>query len=217
MNRDKLVEDNLKLVYKLATKYKYLCCTTIDFDDLVSLGFIGLVKAAKTFDESKNIKFSTLAYICIKNSILREFVGKQYRFNDNNTVSLNSSIAEELELQDLIADENMDKSFEKIEYGMELEKIYECCTEREKKIIDLYLEGYTIKQIAFDIGYTVVTVSRIIENLKRYLGGDKMELKDTEVVCPYCFGKLDDDINGEIHIKYCNDCGKWWKTYTEGE
>lgn len=217
MDRNKLVEDNLKLVYKLATKYKYLCCSTIDFDDLVSLGFIGLVKAAKTFDESKNIKFSTLAYICIKNSILREFVAKQYKFNSNNTISLNSLIDNKCELQELIADENTDKTFDEIEYGIELNKIYECCTTREQRIIDLYLRGYTIKQIAFDIGCTIITVTRLIEGLKKYIGGDKMELADTEVVCPYCNSKLEDDINGEIHIKFCSECGKWWKTYTSNE
>ena len=44
-----------------------------------------------------------------------------------------------------------------------------------------------------------------------------MKLDDTETVCPYCFGKLGDDINNKTHIKYCTDCGKWWETYTEEE
>ena len=42
-----------------------------------------------------------------------------------------------------------------------------------------------------------------------------MKLNETEVECPYCYNKLEDDINGQIHVKYCRICGKWWETYAE--
>lgn len=223
MDRQKLVEENLKLVYEVAHKYKYLCCTTVDFEDLVSIGHIGLIKASKAYDDTKNIKFSTLAFICIKNEILREFVNKQYRFNDANTVSLNTIIntstdSAELELQDIIQDDKMEDYLENLDNKILIDSIYEKCTDKEKRVIDLYLEGYSLKDISVKLGCHWATVSKIISNLKRYMGGEMyMRLDDTETVCPYCFGKLGDDINNKTHIKYCTDCGKWWETYTEEE
>ena len=223
MDRQKLVEENLKLVYEVAHKYKYLCCTTVDFDDLVSIGYIGLIKASKAYDDTKNVKFSTLAFICIKNEILREFINKQYRFNDTNTVSLNSDIGgaidvENIELQDIIRDDKMDDYLENLDNKILIDDIYKKCTAREKKIIDLFLSGCSLREIASVVGCHHVTVSKIINNLKKYMGGEmSMYLEDIETTCPYCFGRLGDDINGKTHIKYCDDCGKWWKTYTEEE
>ena len=64
-----LIEDNLKLVHMVAQEYKG---RGIEYDDLVSTGNIGLVKAAQTYDESKGYKFSTcLLYTSdIKNLLL---------------------------------------------------------------------------------------------------------------------------------------------------
>lgn len=223
MDRQKLVEENVKLVYEVAHKYKYLCCTTVDFDDLVSIGYIGLVKASKSYDDTKNIKFSTLAFVCIKNEILREFVNKQYRFNDTNTVSLNTVFQPKhdvdcIELHELISDDKMGDYLENLDNKILIDNIYEKCTDKEKRVIDLYLEGFSLKDISIKVGCHWTTVSKIISNLKRYMGGEMyMRLDDTETVCPYCFGRLGDDINGKTHIKYCEDCGKWWETYTEEE
>lgn len=223
MDRQKLVEDNIKLVYEVAHKYKYLCCTTTDFEDLVSIGSIGLIKASQTYDDTKNIRFSTLAFTCIKNAILREFVSKQYRFNDTNTVSLNSekcvneSQETTIELHETLRDSKMDKDLANLDNKILIDSIYEKCTAKEKTVIDLYLAGYTIKDISVKLGCYWMTVNSIIKGLKKHLGGEIMKLNDTETVCPYCFNKLEDDINGKIHIKYCESCGKWWETYTEEE
>lgn len=223
MDRQKLVEENLKLVYEVAYKHRYLCCTTIDFEDLVSIGYIGLVKASQAYDDTKNIKFSTLAFVCIKNEILREFVNKQYRFNDTNTVFLNTIFQPKhdvdcIELHELISDDKMGDYLENLDNKILIDSIYEKCTDKEKRVIDLYLEGFSLKDISTKVGCHWTTVSKIISNLKRYMGGEMyMRLDDTETVCPYCFGRLGDDINGKTHIKYCEDCGKWWETYTEEE
>lgn len=222
MDRQKLVEDNIKLVYEVAHKYKYLCCTVTDFDDLISIGSIGLIKASQAYDDTKNIKFSTLAFICIKNAILREFVNKQYRFNSTNTVSLHSkkstnTYEDEVELQETLRDTKMEDCLDNLECKILIDSVYKKCTDREKKVIDLYLAGYTIKDISVKLGCYWMTVRGIIQGLKKYIGGENMKLADTETVCPYCFGKLGDNMSGKTHIKYCEDCGKWWETYTEEE
>ena len=62
-----LVERNLRLVVYIAKKFEN---TGIGMDDLISIGTIGLMKAANTFRPDKNIKLATYASRCIENEIL---------------------------------------------------------------------------------------------------------------------------------------------------
>ena len=67
---EKLIKHNLRLVAHITKKYKN---STIDNEDLISIGTIGLMKAIKTFDYSKGNSFSTYASRCIENEILMSF------------------------------------------------------------------------------------------------------------------------------------------------
>lgn len=64
--RNKIVMDNMRLVYKLAHKYT----NVVDLDSLVQEGTIGLIKAAHTFNKNKGCVFSTYAYLIINGAIL---------------------------------------------------------------------------------------------------------------------------------------------------
>lgn len=56
MEKEMLVVDNMRLVYHIAKKFKN---TGYEYDDLVQEGMVGLIKAAKTFDEGRGVLFST--------------------------------------------------------------------------------------------------------------------------------------------------------------
>ena len=62
-----LVERNLRLVVYIVKKFEN---TGIEFEDLISIGTIGLMKAINTFKLDKNIKLATYASRCIENEIL---------------------------------------------------------------------------------------------------------------------------------------------------
>lgn len=64
--RDTLIEHNLRLVAFIVNK-KYP--DSNDQDDLISIGTIGLIRAAETFDYKKGHQFSTYASKCIDNAI----------------------------------------------------------------------------------------------------------------------------------------------------
>ena len=68
--RDKLIEHNLRLVAYIVNK-NYP--DSNEQDDLVSIGTIGLIRAAETFDYSKGHHFSTYASKCIDNQIKMYF------------------------------------------------------------------------------------------------------------------------------------------------
>ena len=64
-----LVERNLRLVVYIAKKFEN---TGIDFEDLISIGTIGLMKAINSFNADKKIKLATYASRCIENEILMQ-------------------------------------------------------------------------------------------------------------------------------------------------
>lgn len=86
MNRltDEFIEENLGLVHSLAHRFKG---RGIEYEELYSAGCMGLVKAAKGFDENRGLKFSTYAVPVIMGEIKR-------LFRDGGTVRVSRSIKE---------------------------------------------------------------------------------------------------------------------------
>ncbi|TCL39997.1 RNA polymerase primary sigma factor/RNA polymerase sporulation-specific sigma factor [Anaerospora hongkongensis] len=62
---ERLVTDNIKLPVYIVTKNFFTQLNHFEFDELVAVGNVGLVKAAKGFDASKGFKFSTYASLTI--------------------------------------------------------------------------------------------------------------------------------------------------------
>ena len=67
--RDTLIKHNLRLVAHVVKKYYH---TSVEQDDLMSIGTIGLIKAVQSFSSDKNVRFSTYASKCIDNAILSQ-------------------------------------------------------------------------------------------------------------------------------------------------
>ena len=82
-----LIRHNLRLVAHIAKKYKN---TSIELDDLISIGTIGLMKSIKTFSYEKGNSFSTYASRCIENEILMTFRSDK---KNANTVYLEDVIS----------------------------------------------------------------------------------------------------------------------------
>lgn len=62
-----LVTENMGLAWRVVKEF---ISTGIEYDDLRSLAYLGLVKAAKSFDPEKGYKFSSFANRCMRNEIL---------------------------------------------------------------------------------------------------------------------------------------------------
>ena len=95
-------EDHMGLVYKVALKQHKGVGYRHSLEDLVQIGSIGLVKAAKAFDESKGYRFSTIALKYISTEIYNamrkdswNFTSARERFKKDNTpISLNVELKE---------------------------------------------------------------------------------------------------------------------------
>lgn len=95
---DKFVQENLGLVHSLAARFK---SRGIEYEELFAAGCEGLVKAAKGFDESRGLKFSTYAVPVIMGEIKR-------LFRDGGSVKVSRSL-KELSLKAVKAQEQLRK------------------------------------------------------------------------------------------------------------
>ena len=77
---EELYNNNSRMIAEIAYHYKDIT----DFDDLCQEGFFGLIKAAETWQESKEVMFCTYAYSVIKSYLLR------YIYNNCTIVRLPS-------------------------------------------------------------------------------------------------------------------------------
>ncbi|MBQ7122213.1 MAG: sigma-70 family RNA polymerase sigma factor [Clostridia bacterium] len=84
VERNKLVEDNLGLVYACANRFKG---RGAEYDDMFQAGCVGLIKAADNFDASRGFSFSTYAVPVILGEIKRIF-------RDGGTVKVGRAVKE---------------------------------------------------------------------------------------------------------------------------
>lgn len=89
--REQLIVQNIPFVYYLVSHHFDSKNTYDDFDDFISLGMIGLVKAVDGFDESRNVSFQKFAKRCIFNEILMHL--RKWK-NWNSHISLQEPIYE---------------------------------------------------------------------------------------------------------------------------
>lgn len=84
--RNKLIEHNLRLVAHIVKKFDL---KSVDQDDLISIGTIGLIKGVDSYSLKHGTKITTYCARCIENEILMYF-----RSNNKNekNISLNEPI-----------------------------------------------------------------------------------------------------------------------------
>lgn len=107
---DILIENNEKLVKYVVNKYSVDKYPSMDEDDLIQEGRIGLYIAATKFDIESDFKFSTYAFFWIKQRISR-YVKQKSTYNE---VSLNKKIGDDSnEMEQIIGIE--DSEIDKVE------------------------------------------------------------------------------------------------------
>jgi RNA polymerase sigma factor for flagellar operon FliA len=75
---EKWILDYLPLVRHIVSKVSAHLPRKEDSEDLISAGTLGLVKAAKAFDPSRDADFKTYAYIRIRGAVIDELRGRSF-------------------------------------------------------------------------------------------------------------------------------------------
>ncbi len=187
--KDKIVLENINLVKKVASKIYYrLPRGEVDFDELVNIGVIGLLKALDNYNEDF-AKFSTYAYIRIRGEILdylrsldivprgiRDKIKKEEKpIDEQMEIPLSSSAiflsiekaiggTEDLKLIDTLRSkaESPEEYAYKIELREKIEDTLNLLTENEKKVIQMiFFEEKDLKEISEILGISMGRISQL--------------------------------------------------------
>lgn len=175
-----LIERNLRLVAHIAKKY---ASNSHTFDDYVSIGTIGLIKAVNSYSSDKSTKLATYAARCIENEILM-FI----RASKKNAaeVSLNTAIGTDKEGNDISLDDILgtdpDVVFDDINLKIRVQEMYDVIQQvlspREKQVVihryGLYgTKPQTQREVAANLDISRSYVSRIekkaLEKMRTFL------------------------------------------------
>lgn len=170
--RNILIEHNLRLVAHVAKKYTSSGrIASVDFDDIISIGTIGLIKGIDSFNADKNVRLATYAARCIENEILMYIRSSKKYSND---MFLQDPVGHdfdgnEITVMDMVKSDDdpvPDEVSDRIDIMRMIQKIEEVLDEREREIIKMRYAIYggeeiTQREIAAMLGISRSYVSRI--------------------------------------------------------
>lgn len=175
---EKLIEHNLRLVAYIAKKFEN---AGIEFEDLISIGAIGLIKAVRTFKVDKNIRLATYASRCIENEILMQ-IRKTSKIK--NDISLDKPLCEDgdgnqLVLADILPGED-DVITQAVDEPADKQIINELIgklnhREREIMILRYGLMGHqelTQREVALKLGISQSYISRLEKRILSDMKGE---------------------------------------------
>ena len=131
------ITEHLPLVKHLVGKLACYAASDVEFEDLLSAGTLGLVKAAKSYDTESEATFKTYAYIRVRGAIIDEMRSKSF---------LPSNIHHEITrieevYRRLSSEIGHHPSEERLanEAGLSIEKLYETMEKaRRRKCLSIY-------------------------------------------------------------------------------
>ena len=71
LKRDKMIYNNIGLVPFTYNKFFRHSCDPLLMEDVIQIGYFGLINAVDNFDESRNVKFSAFAVTAIRQCMVR--------------------------------------------------------------------------------------------------------------------------------------------------
>lgn len=170
-DREQKIIDNMGLVHYVLHKYFPLY---IDNQDNIQNGYVGLIKAVDSFDESTGNTFSTYASRCIFNEIAIDLRRRNKYAKD---ISLHAVLAEGDIRDDPLTIEDV-LSYEDDYTPMYIQEFIQCLDEREITILRYLMDGKTQKYVSDRLGMTRSNVCLIVKKMRskwkecRYRGGN---------------------------------------------
>ena len=148
-------------------------------DDIIQEGLIGLFKAIKNFDETKQKSFKSFANLCVERQIITAIKGsnRQKHIPLNSYVSLtdnsyeNSEGDEESQLLDVISSNETEDPLETVTkneyYDNVKTTINKSLSNFEKEVLNRYIEGESYIQIAKSLNSPVKSIDNAIQRIRR--------------------------------------------------
>lgn len=145
-----------------------------DLEDIIQEGMIGLYNAIKNYHDDKEASFKTFAVICIKHKIQGAIKKSQSNKNKplSSAVSIQSfdSDGEEFYPIEFVLDNTPAKiAIEKENLKDLKENIKSSLSKLEFKVLKLYLEGYSYREIAEILNIQQKAIDNSLSRIKQKL------------------------------------------------
>jgi RNA polymerase sigma factor FliA len=160
---DQLVRQNEKLVDYMVNRYlKRYFVGSMEREDLISWGMIGLVQAARAWDPARSAAFSTIACKAIERMIIRG-VSREWRPDEARaTVSLDEAMfdsqsdsSQERFLDLLRAEDDVEEQIVSSETGLTVRQALARLDPAQRDLLQRhYFDDEAVRDIAHDLGLT---------------------------------------------------------------
>lgn len=165
---ESLITDNLNLVHYVCHKCYYLFRNKIEYEDMASVGMVGLIKAAKRYNPERGNKFSTYAIMVIYGEIKKHIQDisnggiRVKRGHDVLCFSLQDPMGGDedgLTIQDVLG---IEQDFTSVH----VEEMLKCLDRREREVCLYRMAGFTQQKIAQKMGISQAQISRTLDRAK---------------------------------------------------
>ena len=140
-------------------------------EDLIQEGMIGLYKAIRDYDETKHVKFGTFASLCVDRQMLRAI---EASLREKNRPLNESLILREDLWESGVHPSGMSPESIMIDQEMEderLRKLKGALSPLETRVLTLYLDGHSLREIAEETGRTPKSVDNAFQRIRRKSAG----------------------------------------------
>lgn len=158
-DREQKIIGNMNLVHYIV--HKHFPQYTAN-QDIIQNGYVGLIKAVDSFDESTGNTFSTYAARCIFNEILMD-LRRQNKYAKD--ISLHAVLANSDRRNDSLTIENI-LAYEDDYTPMYIQEFVRCLDEREIAILRYLMDGKTQAYASNQLGMTRSNVCRIVKVMR---------------------------------------------------
>lgn len=165
--RDKLIEENLNLVWYTMRTYYPRSFTPDNEKDFFQIGCLGLIQAASTYDEHPDLSFSTYAVNTIRSHISHEFtyLNRKQR-SGMNCVPIDSPLNEEGDTRTYL--ETVPDNRNRPDQGWydNISEFAKTLTPLQQKTFEKMLEGKGNVQIAKEEGCRTSCITDRIDRIR---------------------------------------------------
>ncbi len=138
--RNKLINSNLRYIYKMAKKYSGM---GIPISDLINEGVLGLIKAIEKYDLKRRVRLLTYATSWIRQSMMKALT------EQSRAIKLNSSIKGKLD-KVRRAMEDYYQKYQREPSEEELAQITGMSIEEVKEVVNIYKGQFSIDELIGD-------------------------------------------------------------------
>lgn len=188
--RELVIVYNLRLVlFRLSKRFVY---SSLDREDLLSAGSLGLLKAVDSYDISKGVEFTTYAIKCIDNAIINYLNANNKYINNlsiDDAIYYNKEGKEIKLVETLMDDKDIEEEYIEKEIYKILRQLIEELSERDRTLIKMtfgfYDDNlYSQKEIAAIMNIPQSTFSEIknrsLKKIRTKLTNEVIECRHTK-------------------------------------